>query len=308
MNHGPLVFLGVLAALATAWFGMIVQPQLQLGRAVPGTNMVETTALYPQARAGLAQQGLQVYRSLGCATCHTRQVRQDGMLVDVLLREAGTNTAAVIRAITRVRRELPDAEAERLLDRLPVTIQSGLVDPETAAASVKELTDAGARAQVLLRPQGPDIARGWGRGRTVAADFLYDQPALPGHVRLGPDLANIGARLPSPEWHYLHLYDPQAVNPKSVMPPHRFLFERRRVGAQPSADGIVRPSAAIGGTGEGMEIVPTAEARALVAFLLSLRSDVPLLERPVATGDEPDPETTDLPAAGDQPAVDSPAL
>jgi ribosomal protein L7/L12 len=208
VNHGPLIFLGVLAALAASWFGVIVQPQLQLGRAVPGTNMVNATALYPQARSGLAQQGLQVYRSLGCATCHTRQVRQDGMLVDVVLREAGTNTTDLIEAILRVKRDLSGTDAENLLNNLPIPIRSGLIDPEAAAAVVKELTDAGAKAQLMLRPQGSDIDRGWGRGRTVAADFLQDQPALPGKVRLGPDLANIGSRMPSPEWHYRHLYHP----------------------------------------------------------------------------------------------------
>jgi len=307
MNHGPLIFLGVLAALVTSWFAMIVQPQLQLGRAIPGTNMVETAELYPQARPGMAQQGLEVYRSLGCATCHTRQVRQDGMLVDVLLREVGTNSAAVVEAVDRIRRDLTATEAEALLARLPAVIQRDGVDPAAAAATVKALTDAGAKAQVQLRPQGPDIARGWGRGRTVAADFLYDNPALPGQIRLGPDLANIGARVPSPEWHYLHLYDPQAVNPKSVMPPYRFLFERRNPGDQLAPDSFRAGGAGSGDTGDGVELVPTPEARALVAYLLSLRSDVPLLERPVARGDEPDSESAESPDVSDPSAVGSSA-
>ena len=142
MNHGPLIFLGVLAALVTSWFGMIVQPQLQLGRAVPGTNMVEPSVLYPQARPGMAQQGLEVYRSLGCATCHTRQVRQDGMFVDVLLSEVGTNSAAVVEAIARVRRDSTAAEAEALLSRLPAFVQRDGVDPAAAAATVKGLAAA----------------------------------------------------------------------------------------------------------------------------------------------------------------------
>ena len=33
MNHGPLIFLGVFAALALSWFGLIFEPQLQLGTA-----------------------------------------------------------------------------------------------------------------------------------------------------------------------------------------------------------------------------------------------------------------------------------
>jgi len=229
------------------------------------------------------------------------------MLVDVVLREAGTNTTELIEAILRVQRDLSGSEAEDLLSGLPVPVRRGLADPKAAAAAVKELTDAGAKAQLLLRPQGTDIARGWGRGRTVAADFLQDQPALPGKVRLGPDLSNIGARMPSPEWHYRHLYHPRSVNPKSVMPPYRFLFERRRPGDPSSPDASTVGPAAVDGAGESWEIVPTADARALVAFLLSLRSDVPLLERPVATGDEPDAAAMGAPALP-SPAADSPAL
>ena len=60
MNHGPLIFLGVFVALASSWFGMIFQPQLQLGTAKQETNLVSTVELYPQARPGLAKQGLDV--------------------------------------------------------------------------------------------------------------------------------------------------------------------------------------------------------------------------------------------------------
>ena len=44
MNQGPAIFLGVFAALSVSWYGMIVQPQLQLGRATPGTNVLNKAA------------------------------------------------------------------------------------------------------------------------------------------------------------------------------------------------------------------------------------------------------------------------
>ena len=78
MNQGPLIFLGVFFALALSWFGMIFQPQLQLGRAQQSTNLVNTAELYPQGRPGQAKRGLEVYRSLGCAACHSQQVRESG--------------------------------------------------------------------------------------------------------------------------------------------------------------------------------------------------------------------------------------
>ena len=87
MNHGPLIFLGVFFALALSWFGLVFEPQLQLGNAQQATNVVNTAELYPQRRPGLAKQGLEVYRSLGCASCHSQQVGQTGRTYDVVLTE-----------------------------------------------------------------------------------------------------------------------------------------------------------------------------------------------------------------------------
>src|SRR5829696_4557208 len=106
--------------------------------------------------------------------------------------------------------------------------------------------------QVRPRGYGTDVERGWGIRRTVAQDHLYDRPALIGNLRIGPDLANIGARQPDARWHFDHLYDPRKVVPGSIMPPYRFLFEVR----------------------EG-KAMPTDDAEALVAYLLSLQSQAP---------------------------------
>ena len=82
MNHGPVIFLGVFFALAISWFGIVFEPHLQLGNLQPATNLVNTAQLYPQARPGQAQQGQEVYRSLGCASCHSQEVDQVVPLVD----------------------------------------------------------------------------------------------------------------------------------------------------------------------------------------------------------------------------------
>jgi cytochrome c oxidase cbb3-type subunit 2 len=113
-----------------------------------------------------------------------------------------------------------------------------------------------------------DLERGWGMRRSHPRDYIYDEPQLLGTMRTGPDLANIGARQPSREWHLLHLYDPQITSPGSIMPPHRFLFTRRRIVGQPASDAL----ALKGGFApeEGHEIVPTREAHNLVTYLLGL--------------------------------------
>ncbi len=126
--------------------------------------------------------------------------------------------------------------------------------------------------QVRDEQMGADLARGWGDykfpRRTVARDYIYDQPVLLGSMRTGPDLTNIGSRQSNPMWHYLHLYSPRYVTPGSIMPPFRFLFEKRKITGQRPDDaldltGVEAPEA-------GYAIVPKPEAKALVAYLLSL--------------------------------------
>lgn len=136
--------------------------------------------------------------------------------------------------------------------------------------------------QVRPAEAGADLERGWGARRTVARDYMRDKVAHFGTMRTGPDLSNIGARQPSVEWHYQHLYQPQVVAPGSIMPPYRFLFEKRRIVNQPSADAvtILPPDA----PEPGWEIVPTHEAKVLVQYLVSLkRSTYPLPEAPEET-------------------------
>ena len=81
MNSGPLLFLGIFATLASSFWGILLVPQLQLGRQQQVTNPV-TSALYPATRGGSAKQGAEVYRSLGCAECHSQQVRGLGADID----------------------------------------------------------------------------------------------------------------------------------------------------------------------------------------------------------------------------------
>ena len=300
MNHGPLIFLGVFSALAAAWFGLVFQPQLQLGNAQPTNSVANPAELYPQARPGQANQGREVYRSLGCAACHTQQVGQTGRTYDVMLTGAGTNRAEVTAALWKLK---PGATADNV-DKMvagptPQTILKD-VSREVADAALKVLQPTGAKAEVKIIPTGPDIARGWGKRRSVAADFLFDQPVMLGAQRIGPDLADVGARPLTAEWHLLHLYNPRMLVQKSVMPPYRFLFEKRKLGREPSPDAL-RLSGEFA-PGPGREIVPTDQARALVSYLLSLRAETVIFETPMTVAtpvvltNAPAAATTNAPA------------
>lgn len=118
--------------------------------------------------------------------------------------------------------------------------------------------------------QGPDGLRGWGRPST-AADYVYDAPHQLGTMRTGPDLFNVGARLPSKGWQLTHLYDPRAVIPESIMPSYPYLF---KVKEQPDPDDVVvtlpkslRP--------DGKVVVASQDALDLAAYLLSLDHTYP---------------------------------
>ena len=77
MNQGPLFYLGVLATLSASWYGLVVAPRLQLGGLTPqpSTNDTGVVTFQPVERDGMARQGADLYRSLGCVECHTQQVR-----------------------------------------------------------------------------------------------------------------------------------------------------------------------------------------------------------------------------------------
>jgi len=304
MNHGPLIFLGVFAALALSWFGLVFEPQLQLGNAEQATNLVNTAELYPQMRPGMARQGLDVYRSLGCAACHTQQIGQTGRTYDVVLVNVGTNRADVVAALLTVKPATTAAEAGHLTNGL--TILENVSRP-VADAALSKLEPTGAKALVKITPIGPDIARGWGKRRSVARDFLFDQPVMLGSQRIGPDLADVGARRPDANWHLAHLYNPRVVEKNSVMPPYRFLFEKRKIERAPSSEAL-KLSGELAPEQE-YEIVPTDRAKQLAAYLLSLRADTVIFETPItvatalAVSTNAPTSATNAPAA----ATDAPA-
>jgi cbb3-type cytochrome oxidase cytochrome c subunit len=325
MNHGPLIFLAAFFALASSWCGLVLAPQLQVGQ-LQQTNSLSGGATYPLGRSGLAQQGLQVYRANGCASCHSQQVRQSGTVCDVVLNEAGTNQPALIAALLTLKcgtvpteteqraatigkgqpappiQAFSEAEAKDLLARLPQPVRQGLTRAE-ADSAVKAVNAAGGKAQVWIVPFGPDIARGWGLRRTVAEDFLFDYPVMLGSQRIGPDLANVGLRLPDANWHLRHLYAPRLYEKGSTMPPYRFLFEKRRIGQEPSPDALALPPEAA--PEQGYEVVPKQAAKALAAYLTSLRADAPLFVAPLVAASATAEPGTNAPAASEPAATNA---
>ncbi len=119
-----------------------------------------------------------------------------------------------------------------------------------------------------------DVDRGWGNRATVPADYVYDRPHLLGTMRTGPDLINVGQRLPDPDWHLIHLYDPRSLNAWSIMPRYPYLFEEKRPSEVGPYDRVVKipgPRAP-----KGVVVVARPEALALTAYLISLKRTYPV--------------------------------
>jgi cytochrome c oxidase cbb3-type subunit II len=111
---------------------------------------------------------------------------------------------------------------------------------------------------------------------STAGDYAHVQPAgllqpyapaVLGSERTGPDLTSIGSRQPSATWQYIHLYQPRAVVPDSIMPAFTWLFE---VVDEPPADAVEVPLPAAWAPPSGT-VVASERAKALIAYLASLK-------------------------------------
>jgi len=285
MKTGCSVFLAAFFALGASWLGFVYGSIHQLGGAKQ-TVVLQSGENWPQQPTGEATLGLQVYRANGCAACHTEQVRQTGVADELSLINLGTNSATGFKELVKTSMVAPEllnvsnaivGNLDQWDGQVPAKIYSGQ-DSAAVASLGDKLKAAGVKADARVVPAGSDIWRGWGMRQSVAADYLYDAPVQLGSLRAGPDLSMIGVRAPDLNWQLQHLYAPTSLVKDSTMPPFRFLFEVRKIGAQPSSDALVLPKEFA--PADGMEVVPTTEARELAAYLTSLKANQPLYEAP----------------------------
>lgn len=142
--------------------------------------------------------------------------------------------------------------------------------------------------QQVRDPQyGPDLERGWGVRRTVARDYIYEDVALLGSSRIGPDFSNYGSgtwrnepkddpkkpQIRNAAWVYQHMFAPTTIVPDSKCPPQPFLFHKKEIGSAPSPDAVHV---------EGRyEWIPTAEMRNLAGYILGQNRSPALPEAPI---------------------------
>lgn len=126
--------------------------------------------------------------------------------------------------------------------------------------------------------------KGWGQDQgprpseavraNTLRDYLSEPYAFLGAQRIGPDLANAGWRFEERSQVHLQFYSPRATDEWSVMPSFKHLYKVRKRQGQGAKTALSLPAKFA--PEAGYEVVPTAEAEALVDYVLSLKKDYPV--------------------------------
>jgi cytochrome c oxidase cbb3-type subunit I/II len=76
----------------------------------------------------------------------------------------------------------------------------------------------------LVRPFRSEVKR-YGE-YSKSGEYVYDHPFLWGSKRTGPDLMRVGGKY-NHNWHFNHMWSPQATSTGSIMPAYKWLFDNK---------------------------------------------------------------------------------
>ncbi len=264
------LFLGLFAIFAFSWLGLTAIPNAQIGHLDPEVNPQDENDMYPLPPSGMAERGRHVYTSNGCMYCHSEWIRADYISAD----------------IERKWGERRSAPRDYIFAR-PVVLGQMRIGPDLSNVGKRAPSEETSAAQPGASPAGSPAAPPAPAKSTSSPAPAGNPPnksASPPSPNQSPaPPQNAPASSPSPEglpysaaWHHQHLYAPRSVNRDSIMPGFKFLYEKRRISGEPSADALKLSGRDT--PPEGYEIVPTYDAKCLVAFLMSLDQSHPLTE------------------------------
>ena len=318
------LFLGIFGTFAFSWVGLTLIPTWQIGHLNPESDE-EGTDIYPRPQSGMFTRGAHVYAANGCVYCHSQQVRAD-YIADDIERKWGNRRSAprdyiferpVFLGKMRMGQDLANIGA-----RAPASEESP--PPAGAASPAPHEAAPSPAAQAALPASSPATAAAASPAPAAQGAAVSSPPSSPGTSPAGSSPAAPSAQTPgapwpiqtaglppmySAAWHHVHLYAPRSINPDSNMPAYRFLYEKRRIAGERSAEAL--QLSASDAPPAGWEVVPTYDAKCVVAYLMGLNQSHPLKEvRSVggapATGAAPSPAVqgaSPAPAAGGSPAA-----
>jgi len=300
------LFLGLFGTFAFSWIGLTVIPNIQIGALNPQMDE-EGTDIYPMPRSGMAERGRRVYAANGCVYCHSQQIRPDYVSAD----------------IDRKWGERRSAPRDYLFDR-PVLLGQERMGPDLSNIGKRAPAEeekpqgapaANAPANSPATAQSPPANAGPGKpaagGSPPAPATSAAAPAPPQSAAANPSPAASASPNPnglppaySAAWHHRHLYSPRSMSPDnrdSTMPAYKFLYEKQPISGERSADALqlTGPEA----PPPGWEVVPTYDAKCLVAYLMSLDQSHPLKEVKTAAGAAPPAASPPAASAASPPAA-----
>jgi cbb3-type cytochrome oxidase cytochrome c subunit len=302
------LFLGIFGTFAFSWAGLILIPNYQIGHLDPQVDE-DGNDPYPAPKSGMADRGRQIYAANGCAYCHSQQVRADYAASD-LERKRDLDQK---KPKWGERRSAP---RDYLFER-PVMLGKMRLGPDLAnigkSAPVEEENAAPAASpSAPTAPQAsptanatPGAAPATSPAKVAAttspapasaSPAAAASPAPPANANAaGPTAAANGAPpVYSAPWHHRHLYSPRSLVLDSNMPAYHFLYEKRRISGERAADALQLGEG--DAVPEGWEVVPTYDAKCLVAYLMSLDQSHALKEVKATTATAAASSTTPPPA------------
>ncbi len=321
------LFLGIFGTFAFSWIGLTVIPNWQIGHLNPESDE-EGTDIYPRPQSGMFERGERVYAANGCVYCHSQQVRADYAANDIERKWGDRRSAPrdyiferpVFLGKMRMGQDLANIGA-----RAPAPEESpspaGVASPAAApaaqgaavssppatqaaspspgsspgtapATSAPESSPSGSSAANASPPPGQ---------RTGVASPSPGQMANTtpgGSSPVAPTAQTPGAPWPiqtegippmySAAWQHVHLYSPRSINIDSNMPSYRFLYQKRRITGERSAEALQLSGS--DAPPKGWEVVPSYDAKCLVAYLTGLNQSHPLKDvRSIGVASAPGP-------------------
>lgn len=330
------LFLGIFGTFAFSWAGLTLIPNYQIGHLDPQSDE-EGTDIYPVPKSGMADRGRKIYAANGCVYCHSQQLRPDYSASDLErtrdpdknqkwgMRRSAPRDYIFERPVLLGKMRLgPDlanigksAPSEEAAAPSPASTNPPASPAASPAANAPAPTSgtspaapptspatspaANVAASPTASPAKPVAANSPAPATTSATTSSVPPPpanppvnaATTAETTVGPS----GAAPPySAAWHHLHLYSPRSITLDSNMPAYHFLYEKRRITGERSADAlkVTGPDA----PSDEWEIVPTYDAKCLVAYLMSLDQSHELKEAKLTTA----PAAPTAPATSPAPA------
>jgi cbb3-type cytochrome oxidase cytochrome c subunit len=304
------LFLGIFGTFAFSWVGLTVIPNWQIGHLNPQSDE-EGTDIYPMPQSGMVMRGARVYAANGCNYCHSEQVRAEYAGADIERKWGDRRSAPrdyiferpVLLGRMRMGQDLANIGARAPTEEeSPSPTSSASPAPQGAAVSSQPpstVPSPGAVASKPPTPPGPATPPpSKSPGATAAA--AASPAASPSPSAPWPEQTAGLPPMYSAAWHHVHLYSPRSINFDSNMPSYRFLYQARRISDARSSDALQLTGS--DAPPEGWEIVPSYDAKCLVAYMMALNQSHPLKDvRSAGPAAAASPAVSPSPAPGGQP-------